>query len=165
MQPTVKTRIFERCATRAAWAVGGGAVVLAFAAVVAAPSGVLTVLGFAPLAAFVVAMVLYRREVLANRTRAQALMPSLQRHLSGSRAVWILGGVSTQPVVAFAGTELVLIRDGRARVRVAVEGREGPTEQVVVATGDAEGVTVETFRWGHVQDRRRVPDDRFYTDT
>jgi hypothetical protein len=162
MQPTVKTRVFERCATRAVWAVGGGAVVLAIVAVVAAPSGVLTVLGFVPLAAFVVAMALYRREVSGNRTRVEALMPSLQRHLSGSRAVWVLGGVTTQPVVAFAGTELVLVRDGRTRVRVVVQDREGPTEQVVVAT---DGASVEVYRWGHVQDRRPVPDDGFYTVT
>ena len=165
MQPTVQARIFERCATRAAWAVGGGAGALAIVAVVAAPSGVLTVLGFVPLVAFVVVMVRYRRAVVENRTRVEALMPSLQRHLSGSRAVWVLGGVTTQPVVAFAGTELVLVRDGRTRVRVAVQDRDGQTEQVVVATDGGDGVSVEAFRWGHVQDRRRVPDDGFYTVT
>ncbi|MGE5226653.1 MAG: hypothetical protein ACM3OO_07240 [Planctomycetaceae bacterium] len=164
MQPTVQGRVFERCATRAAWAVGGGAVALGVVAVLAAPSGVLTVLGFVPLAAFVVVMTRYRRAVAENRVRTQALMPSLQRHLSGSRAVWVLGGVTTQPVVALAGTELVLVRDGRTRVRVAVQDRDGRTEQVVVATDGGDGVAVETFRWGHVQDRRRVPDG-FYTVT
>ncbi|MGZ4150546.1 MAG: hypothetical protein ACXVQJ_10925, partial [Actinomycetota bacterium] len=124
MQPTVRTRVFERCATRAAWAVGGGAVALAIVAVLAAPSGLVTVLGFVPLASFIVAMVLFRRAVAENRMRVQALVPSLQRHLSGSRAVWVLGGVTAQPVVAFAGTELVLVRDGRGRVRVALEDRD-----------------------------------------
>ena len=165
MQPTVRTRVFERCATRAAWAVGGGAAALSIVAVVAAPSGLMTVLGFVPLAAVVIAQVAFRREVAANRTRVQALVPSLRRHLSGSRAAWILPGVMKQPVVAVSGAELVLIRDGRTRVRVALEDRDQQSEQVVVATDDGDGVSVETYRWGHVQDRRRVASDGFYTVT
>jgi hypothetical protein len=147
------------------WFAVGGAAVFAVLMLLLGASGALALAAFAPLIVLVVAALVYRRSVGRNRPRVEALLPSLQRHLSGSTAAWVLGAVQgAQPVVTAGARELVLVRDRRVRVRVVVLERDEPAERVSVvsAAPDASDLLVETFRFGHTQERLRAPDAAFY---